>query len=90
MPTFVTSPRKSMSDVDAQIDCEAALDGPVTELVESIIQAGRPPAIAYSALIVAERQALAYTEDPDPRNAPSEALAPGASPFAAAGARGQQ
>lgn len=67
MSVFISSPRKPMSDADAQIDCEMAIDVPVRDLVDAIIQAGWAPAIAYAALkSVAENQALAYMEDPDP------------------------
>lgn len=67
MTLSIPSPRKPMSDADAQIDCEQAIDVPVRDLVDAIIQAGWPPDIAYAALkSVAENQALAYMEDPDP------------------------
>jgi len=56
-----------MSDADAQIDCELAIDVPVRELVDAIIQAGWARDVAYAALkSVIENQALAYMEDPDP------------------------
>lgn len=67
MTLSIPSPRNPMSDADAQIDCELAIDVPVRDLVDAIIQAGWAPDIAYAALkSVAENQALAYMEDPDP------------------------
>lgn len=67
MTLFNPSPLQPMSNPDAQIDCEQAIDVPVRELVDAIIQAGWAPKIAYAALkSVAENQALAYMEDPDP------------------------
>ena len=67
MTLFIPSPREPMSDPDAQIDCELAIEAPVRDLVDAIIQAGWAPEIAYAALkSVAENQALAYMEDPDP------------------------
>lgn len=67
MTPNISPPRKPMSDADAQIDCELAIDVPVRDLVDAIIQAGWSPEIAYAALkSVAENQALAYMEDPDP------------------------
>lgn len=66
MNTLITSPRKPMSDVDAQLDCESAIEVPVRELVDAIIQAGWSPEIAYAALHdVVANQAHAYSEDPD-------------------------
>lgn len=67
MTLSIPSPRKPMSDVDAQIDCELAIDVPVRDLVDAIIQAGWAPDVAFAALkSVAENQAQAYMEDPDP------------------------
>lgn len=67
MTLSIPSPRKPMNDADAQIDCELAIDVPVRDLVDAIIQAGWAPDVAYAALkSVAENQALAYMEDPDP------------------------
>ncbi|WP_421578623.1 hypothetical protein [Shinella sp. M31] len=67
MTPNISPPRKPMNDPDAQIDCELAIDVPVRDLVDAIIQAGWAPEIAYAALkSVAENQALAYMEDPDP------------------------
>lgn len=74
MNTLITSPRKPMSDVDAQIDCERAIELPVRELVDAIIQAGWSPEVAYAALRdVVANQALAYAEDPDPADDPAQA-----------------
>lgn len=71
MSVFISSPRKPMSDVDAQIDCELAIDVPVRDLIDAIIQAGWAPRVAYAALkSVAENQTLAYMEDPDPADDP--------------------
>ncbi|WP_421581149.1 hypothetical protein [Shinella sp. M31] len=67
MTVSIPSPRKPMNDAYAQIDCELAIDVPVRDLVDAIIQAGWAPEIAYASLkSVAENQALAYMEDPDP------------------------
>ncbi len=71
MTAFISSPRKPMSDVDMQMDCEIAIDNATRDLVDAIIQAGWPPKVAYSALKnVAKNQALAYEEDPDPADDP--------------------
>lgn len=67
MTPYIPPPSKPMSDADAQIDCELAIDIPVRDLIDAIIQAGWSPQIAYAALkSVAENQTLAYLEDPDP------------------------
>lgn len=67
MTTLITSPRRPMSDVDEQIDCEAALAGPVKEFVDRIIQAGWSPRVAYAALkSVIENHSQAYAEYADP------------------------
>ena len=72
MTLSIPSPRKPMSDEDAQIDCELAIDVPVRDLVDAIIQAGWSPEVAYAALkSVAHNQALAYMEDPDPADDPA-------------------
>lgn len=71
MTTIISSPRKPMNDEDAQIDCESAIDIPVRDLVDAIIQAGWAPKVAYAALkSVVENHALAYAEDPDPADDP--------------------
>lgn len=68
MTTSIPSPGQAMSDVNSQIICEAAIELPVRELVDAIIQAGWQPMVVYAAMkVVAERQGNAYTEDPDPR-----------------------
>lgn len=77
MTLFIPSPRQPMSDADAQIDCELAIDAQVRDLVDAIIQAGWRPEIAYAALkSVAENHALAYLEDPDPADDPADARPP--------------
>ena len=69
----IPAPRKPLSDADAQYDCECAIDIPVRDLVDEIIQAGWPPKIVYSAMRdVIENQVLAYLEDPDPSDDPQE------------------
>ena len=74
MITPISSPSKPMSDVDAQIDCESAIDIPVRDLFDSIIQAGWAPKVAYAAMkSVVENQALAYAEDRDPADDPAPA-----------------
>ncbi|MGJ7040477.1 hypothetical protein [Shinella sp. BE166] len=66
MNTLITSPRKPMSDVDAQIECEFAIDLPVREFIDAIVQAGWTPEVAYAAMRdVVDNQALAYAEHPD-------------------------
>ncbi|MGJ7043543.1 hypothetical protein J2Y63_006827 [Shinella sp. BE166] len=83
MTTLVTSPRKPMSEVDEQIECEAALDEPVKEFVDSIIQAGWSPRASYAALRnVVEHQAHAYAEDSDPADDPVEGRKPMQFPLA--------
>lgn len=79
----IPSPREPLSDTDTQIECELAIDAPVRDLFDSIIQAGWPPKVAFSALMnVAEHQALAYVEDPDPADDPPESRAPVKIPLA--------
>lgn len=46
MNSLITSPRKPMSDVDAQIECEFAIDLPVREFIDAIVQAGWAPEVA--------------------------------------------
>lgn len=68
----IQSPRKPMSDADAQIDCECAVDIPARQLVDDVIRAGWAPRVAYAALkSVIDNQALAYAEDPDPADDPA-------------------
>lgn len=77
MTTSIPSPGQAMSDVDSQIICEAAIELPVRELVDAIIQAGWQPMVVYAAMkVVAERQGNAYTEDPDPSDDPGQDRAP--------------
>ncbi|MCJ8056964.1 hypothetical protein GB928_025600 [Shinella curvata] len=72
MTISIPSPRNSASDVDMQIDCQIAIDAPVRDLFDAIIQAGWAPKVAYAALKnVAEHQAIAYQQDPDPADDPA-------------------
>lgn len=71
MTLSIQSPREPTSDADAKIECELAIDAPVRDLVDAIIQAGWPLDIAYAALkSVVEDQALSCMEDPDPADDP--------------------
>lgn len=67
MAQRIPSPRKPLGDADMQIDCEFVIEEPVRTLIDEIIQAGWPPAVAFAAIKnIAEQQELAYREDPDP------------------------
>lgn len=78
----IPSPRKPMSDVDTQIDCESIIDVPVRQLIDDIIRAGWAPEIAYAAIRdVVENQRLAYTADRDPVDDPAEGRKPIAFPL---------
>ena len=73
----IRSPRIPMSDVDAQIDCETAIDTAVRQLIDEIMQAGWAPQVAFGALRDAvENQARAYAADPDPIDDPPEGRKP--------------
>lgn len=68
----IPSPRKLMSDADAQIDCEAAIDVEVRQLIDDIVRAGWAPEIAYAAMRdVVANQMLSYARDPDPAADPT-------------------
>jgi hypothetical protein len=77
MDQRISPPQEARSDVDLQFDCQTAIDVPVRDLVDEIIQAGWPPKIAYAAMKnVIEQQILAYVEDPDPADDPVEGRGP--------------
>ena len=72
MDQRIPSPKKPIGDADTQIDCEFAIEEHVRALVDDVIQAGWPPAVAFAAVEnVAAQQAKAYTEDPDPADDPA-------------------
>lgn len=72
MTTAISRPPENKTDVDMQVDCESAIDVPVREFIDAIIQAGWSPEIAYAAMkSVVENQTLAYAEDPDPADDPA-------------------
>lgn len=72
MTQRIPSPRKPLGDADMQIDCEFVVEGPVRMLIDEIIQAGWPPAVAFAAVRnIADQQELAYREDPDPADDPA-------------------
>ncbi|WLR94264.1 hypothetical protein [Shinella zoogloeoides] len=72
MTQRIPSPRKPLGDADMQIDCEFVIEGPVRTLIDEIIQAGWPPAVAFAAVRnIADQQELCYREDPDPADDPA-------------------
>ena len=50
MTQRIPSPRRPLGDADMQIDCEFVVEGPVRALIDEIIQAGWPPAVAFAAV----------------------------------------
>ena len=67
MNARIPPPQRPVSGQDVLLECEHAIDAAVRELVDQIITAGWPPKAAYDAIKrVADRQATAYQEDPDP------------------------
>ncbi len=67
MNARIPPPQRPVSGQDVLVECEHAIDAAVRELVDQIITAGWPPKAAYDAIKrVADRQATAYQEDPDP------------------------
>lgn len=77
MYASIPSPLKPMSDVDAQIDCESAIDIEVRRLIEDIIRAGWSPEVTFAAMRdVVANQAFAYFKDPDPADEAPEGRDP--------------
>ncbi|WP_313522486.1 hypothetical protein [Shinella sp.] len=67
MNVGISSPQRQMTGADVTLECEHAIEGAVSELVDRIITAGWPPAATFRALKRAtDQQAMAYEEDPDP------------------------
>lgn len=72
MTQRIPSPRKPLGDADMQIDCELVIEGPVRMLIDEVIQAGWPPAVAFASVRnIVDQQELAYREDPDPTDDPA-------------------
>lgn len=63
----ISGPVRSPDHPDYQLDCEEAIDLPLREFIDGVIQAGWKPETVFAAVeSVARNQALAYAEDPDP------------------------
>lgn len=63
----IDSPRRQPDHPDYQLDLEEAIDLPLREFVDAVIQAGWKPETVFAAVeSVARNQAIAYAEDPDP------------------------
>ncbi len=77
MNVRISPPQKPTTDPDVALECEQAIDGAVRELVDHAIVAGWPPEAAFEAIKrAADRQAMAYHEDPDLADDPVEARPP--------------
>lgn len=63
----IDGPKHPEDHEDYQLDCEEAIDLPLREFIDGVIQAGWRPETVYAAVqSVAHHQKLAYDEDPDP------------------------
>jgi hypothetical protein len=70
----VFSPKHPKSHFDYSLECEEALDLPLQELIDIAVQAGWDTRTVIKALeSVAQNKAIAYEQDPDPEDDPSEA-----------------
>ena len=77
MNVRIPPPQQPITDPGVALECEQAIDGAVRELVDHAIVAGWPPEAAFKAIKrAADRQAMAYHEDPDPADDPGEARPP--------------
>ena len=69
----IFSPKFTKDHPDYALEAEEALDLHVQELIDDAVQAGWDTRTIIKALEnVAKAKALAYEEDPDPEDAPSE------------------
>lgn len=63
----IRPPRFDSTHPDYQLECEAAMEDAMRELIDVAGQAGwRPKAIFPALASLVENQRLAYAEDPDP------------------------
>ena len=74
MNVRISPPQRLATDPDVTLECEHAIDAAVRELIDQVITAGWPPEAAFEAIKrVADHQAAAYQQDPDPADDPAEA-----------------
>ncbi|MGJ7042210.1 hypothetical protein J2Y63_005492 [Shinella sp. BE166] len=77
MTARISPPQQPTTDPDVALDCAQAIDGAVRELADQAIVAGWPPEATFEAIKrAADRQAMAYREDPDPAGDPVETRPP--------------
>lgn len=77
MNVRIAPPQRPTAGPDVALECEHAIEAAMGELVDRVITAGWPPEAAFAAVKrVAERQAHAYQEDPDPAEDPAAARPP--------------
>jgi len=77
MDARIPPPQQPTTGIDVALECAQAIDGAVRELVDHAIGAGWPPEAAFEAVKrAADRQAMAYNEDPDPADDPTEVRPP--------------
>ena len=65
----IPSPRSTIDHPNYNLDCQEAIDLPVRDLVDQAVQKGWNTREVLKALKeVADAQAIAYEEDPDPED----------------------